>query len=338
MHDRRQFLAGSAAACLAPSPLGGEGWVEGADPRESEIKIGCLSWCFHPFAPGADQEAAVDVIGPLGFDGVELILLARQDLKDWWTDARVAAIRKKLDQRQLALPQFVLFQPVVEGLTSTDQDVRAKNLDWFEQGAKLGKRLGAPMVNIVAPWPTELRRPGGGYLPRHYDLVDGKPGELFRIEIDPQFDWDAVWAGFVDAVKGCLERVKALGMKLSIEHHTHCLVPEAASFLRLWEELKDPALGYNLDTGWTLLQREHPAVAMRKTKRHLFNVHVRDIDPAMRKFVHFGTGVMDFAAVVETAKRIGYRGYLSLEQDKPGGDMLETVKRYLKTMRELTAG
>ena len=75
-----------------------------------EIKIGCLSWCFHTFAPGADQEAAIDAIGPLGFDGIELILLARQDLKDWWTDVRIDNIlRCQADVTNGLAPDFFLY-------------------------------------------------------------------------------------------------------------------------------------------------------------------------------------------------------------------------------------
>jgi sugar phosphate isomerase/epimerase len=131
-----------------------------------------------------------------------------------------------------------------------------------------------------------------------------------------------------------LERAKANGMKLTIEHHTHTIIPDAVSFLRLWDAVRDPDLGYNLDTGWTLSQREYPPVAMHKVKKHLMNIHVRDIDPQMRRFVHVGTGVMDFKHVVETCKQIGYDGYLSIEQDKFPGDMKETCQRYLRLMRE----
>jgi sugar phosphate isomerase/epimerase len=57
----------------------------------------------------------------------------------------------------------------------------------------------------------------------------------------------------------------------------------------------------------------------------------------MRRFVHFGEGVMDFGAIAEALKATGFTGYLSLEQDKHPGDMKVTVERYLKTMRELLA-
>ena len=115
-----------------------------------------------------------------------------------------------------------------------------------------------------------------------------------------------MWNAYVETTKDCLARAKAQGMKFSIEHHTHCLVPEAASFLRLWEAIRDPDLGYNMDVGWTLLQREYPPVAIHKVKKQLMNLHMRDIDGLMRQFVHIGQGVMDFQAIIQTLKQIGF--------------------------------
>jgi sugar phosphate isomerase/epimerase len=220
-----------------------------------------------------------------------------------------------LERNKLAVAQFVLFQPVVEDLTSRDNDARARALDNFEAGCKIGKKFGAPLVNIVAPWPREMSRPGGGYLPRHYDLPDAKPGDTFTIDIAPGFDWDALWADYVQTTRACLERAKAHGLQLTIEHHTHTMIPDAVSFLRLWEACgSDPALGYNLDTGWTLSQREYPSVAIHKTKRQLMNLHVRDIDGLMRQFVHVGTGVMPFEHICQTLQAIGYRGFCPLSR------------------------
>jgi sugar phosphate isomerase/epimerase len=345
--SRREFVtaatAGAAAGIAALSspparaaraPATAEGPQD--PPKKGRPKVGCVSWCFHSFSGGASPEEAIDTIAEIGFEGLDLILLARADIEGFWTDARIDAIKKRLDDKRLAVAQFVIFQPVVEGLTSTDQAIRAQNLDYFEAGCKIGARLGAPIVDIVAPWARELHGPGGPgfYLPRYYEVPEPKPGEKFHIDIAADFDWDRVWDLWVETVKACLERVKAHGMKLSIEHHTHTLVPDAVSFLRLWDAVRDPALGYNLDTGWTLLQREYPPVAIHKVKRQLMNLHVRDIDGHMRQFVHVGTGVMDFRAVAEALKKIGYDGFLSIEQDKFPGDMRETCKRYLTMMKE----
>jgi sugar phosphate isomerase/epimerase len=314
---RRSFLATAAVTA----------------PGASRPRISCGSFNFHTFGAKQDPEPAIDLIGRMGFEGIELILLTREDIRGYWTDARIAAINRKLDKYRLEVAQFIMFQPVVEGLTSLDRTVRNQNLGYFEAGCKIGRKLRAPMVNIVAPWPREWKGPQA-YLPRYYDLENPKPGEKFHIDIARSFDWDAVWANFVGAAKECLARAKAQGMKMSIEHHTHTMIPDAASFLRLWDAVGDPALGYNLDTGWTLLHREYPPVAIHKLKGRLMNLHVRDIDPAMRRFVHIGEGVMDFRAIAEALKATGFRGFLTLEQDKHPGDMQATARRYLAMMKE----
>lgn len=332
--SRRDVIKG-AAGMLAAAQAGGAP-VRAAKPA-GRPKVGCVSWCFHSFDAGASPEAAIEIIGKIGFEGLDLILLAREDIPGFWTDAKIGQIRKQLERNRLQVAQFVLFQPVVEGLTSTDPDERKRNLDHFEAGCRIGKKLDAPIINIVAPWAREVQRPGGGYLPRFYELPNAKPGEKFRVEVAPGFDWDRLWSLYAETTKACLERVKAHGMKLSIEHHTHTMIPEAASFLRLWDAIRDPALGYNLDTGWTMAQREFPPVAIHKVKDRLMNVHARDIDGLMRAFIHVGEGVMDFQGIAEAVKRIGFSGFLSIEQDPYPGDMEATCRRYLSMMKEYLA-
>src|SRR5579871_491252 len=297
------------------------------------MKIGCVSWCFHSFAAGTNPEEAIETIGEIGFDGVDLIVLGRNDITEYWNDATLDRLRAQLERNRLEVAQFVLFQPVVEGLTSTDAEERKRSLDYFEAGCRIGQKLGAPLLNIVAPWARELQGPTG-YLPRYYEIADPKPGEKFHITIAPGFDWDALWQSYIETTQACLERVKAYGMKLSIEHHTHCMIPDATAFLRLWDSIRDPALGYNMDTGWTLSQREYPPVAIHKVKTQLVNLHVRDIDGMMRQFVPIGEGVMDFQAIAEALKTIGFQGFLSIEQDKHRpDDTVDICRHYLNLMR-----
>ena len=329
--NRRQFLQTTALAAAAVT-LG----VDGADspaPGKARIKVGCLSWCFHDFSPGVDPEPAIDIIGELGFDGVELIVTASRDLNGFWTNDRVDRYKQKLEKNKLQVSQFVLFQPVVEGLSSTNTSEREQALDHFEAGCRIGQRINARLINIVAPWARELKGPSD-YLPRYYEIPDPKPGEKFHIDIAEGFDFDRVWAQYVETTRACLARAKAHGLKFSIEQHTHTLVPEAASFRRLWDEIRDPALGYNLDAGWTQLQREYPPVAIYKVRNQLLNLHMRDIDGLMRQFPHAGQGVMDYKGIVEALKAIHFDGFASIEQDKHPGDMKETCRNYLRMMRE----
>ena len=330
--SRRGFLAASALA------VPGLSWVaQGADAapgNRASIKIGCLSWCFHNLSPAADPEPAIEIIGELGFDGIELIVTAPDDLRSFWTANRIDRLKQKLDQARLQVSQFVLFQPVVEGLSSTNPQVREQNLDNFEAGCRIGAKLGAPIINIVAPWARELKGPTD-YLPRYYEIGNPQAGQKFHIDIATDFDWERVWQDYVRTTKACLQRAKAHGLKFTIEHHTHCLIPDATAFLRLWDQVRDPVLGYNLDTGWTLLQREYPPLAIHKVRHRLMNLHMRDIDGPMRRFVHIGEGVMDFDAIIAALKQIEFKGFVSIEQDKHPGDMRQTCRRYLRLMRQL---
>jgi sugar phosphate isomerase/epimerase len=331
--NRRQLLQ---TAAIAASGLSLPTMAAGASPRpQGKPRIGCLSWCFHNLSPGADPEPAIDVIGGLGFEGVELIVNAPNDLKEFWTDARIDRFNQKLQKNKLRVSQFVLFQPVVEDLSSTNGTAREQALNNFEAGCRIGKKLGAPMINIVAPWARELKGPTS-YLPRYYEIVNPKPGQKYHIDIAENFDWDRVWDAYVQTTKACLSRAKAHGMKFSIEQHTHCLVPDAASFLRLWDQIQDNDLGYNIDVGWTLLQREYPPVAIHKVGRHLMNVHMRDIDGLMRQFPAFGRGVMDVEAIVTALKKVGFNGFASIEQDRHPGDpdIKDTCREYLRIMRQ----
>ena len=336
---RRVFLqrAASAAGLLAASAVSPPRLADAAEPVRSAVerpRLGSVSWNFHSLRPGSNPEEAINLIGALGFEGIELIICARDDIQHYWTDPKLDQLKQQLERNKLTVSQFALFQPVVEGLTSLKTDERQQSLDSFEAGCRIGKKLGAPLVNIVAPWARELGQ-GQGYLPRYYEIPKPREGQKYRIHIVPPFDYDAVWQQWTGTVKSLVERAKAHGLKFSLEHHTHCLIEDANAFLRLCDAVRDPALGYNMDVGWTLLQREYPPVAIHKVGPRLFNLHVRDIDGLMRSFAPVGEGVMDFQGIAEALKQINFRGFLSIEQDgHPGMDMKAVCARYRDLMKK----
>jgi len=340
--DRRSFLQKSvlySAATVAAAnsnPLFA-GNKSTPNPLSADIKVGAVSWVFHSLRADTSPVSAIETLGEMGFDGVELIASSPRDLTNLWSDSFIGEVRRLLDKYKMEVPQMALFQPVVEDLSSLDYDKRMRALDNFEAGTVIAKKLGSKIINIVAPWPRELRDPNNGYLPRYYEVMKPKENEKYAIIMDPSFDWDKVWEQYVKTTKDCLERAKKHDMLFTIENHTNCVIPDAGTFLLLCREIPDKALGYNLDVGWTQIQREYPPVAINKVKDRLYNLHMRDIDGAMRLFIHIGEGVMDFAGIIRELKKIGYKGYISLEQDGHPGDMKATCKRYLELMRKLIA-
>jgi len=76
-------------------------------------------------------------------------------------------------------------------------------------------------------------------------------------------------------------------------------------------------------------------VAVYKVGRRLMNLHIRDTDGLMHSFVPVGDGVMDLQGIADAVKQIGFRGFLSLEQDAPkGADMKAICARYLELMKK----
>lgn len=308
-----------------------------AQPLQNRPKIGCCSFNFHSLGPRANPEEAIDLIGDLGFEGIELIVAARDALRDYWTVAKQDETLRRLEKWKLELPALTVFQPMLEGITSVNPEERGRNFDIFEQVCKLARRLRAPAVGLAAPWPREMRGPRE-YLPRYTELENPRPGEKFHIDLDPSFDWDNIWAAYIRTLRECLDRAKAYGLKISIEHQAHSMVPDVASFLRLFDAIRDPMLGYTMDTGWTLSAREYPPVAIHQIKRHLMSVHARDIDGLMHRFPPFGEGVVDFRQIAQTLKLVGYRGYVHLAQDRSlPADSRAAARRFLAAMKEYLA-
>lgn len=160
-------------------------------------------------------EEAIGIIGGMGFD----------------------AIRRNLERRKFRVSQFILSQSAVEGLTSLDAAGGSRSLDFFEKGCRLARSLNAPILNIVAPWPRELKGPVD-YLPRYYDIEKPEAGEKFHLGIAPGFDWDRVWTAYIDTTKARLHRVKAHGIKLSLEQDKHPgdMKQTAQRFLKMMKE------------------------------------------------------------------------------------------------------
>src|SRR5689334_17625089 len=96
--NRRQFLQTTTLAAAA-MPFAAAS-ADAPAPGKTTIKVGCLSWCFHDFSPGVDPEAAINIIGELGFDGIEMIVTASRDLKDFWTNDRVDRYKQQLEKNK----------------------------------------------------------------------------------------------------------------------------------------------------------------------------------------------------------------------------------------------
>jgi len=319
--SRRTLLKGAVTGALAAavsasgvSPAETTDSPKPAARSKDKIRLGSVAWNFGPIGDDPPWTALIDAVGELGFEGIELIVAKASQLDAALSEPTLSNVLRQLGKYKMVVPQFVLYQSALADLASPDAEKRKRMLGVFEKGCQVAVKLGAPMINMVAPWPTVYSKKGQSYLPRYFQEKNS-PKEKFRFEVPRNFDWPKAWAEFTATMKEATAIAKTAGLKFSLENHTHTFTPRADAFLRLWDAVRDDALGFNVDIGWIQLEREYPVVTIYKARGHVLNVHLRDIDTPGLRFVAPGDGCMDFEGVVAALRDIGFSGFLTFEQD-----------------------
>jgi sugar phosphate isomerase/epimerase len=275
------------------------------------MKFGLLTWSLRSLRDGAPWEDSLKKTAELGYSATELITCVPEDLDNYWK-VKVKDIGKLCKDMGLRISQFAMFQPVSGNFSSSDKAKRAQTLENVKKSADIANQLGTPLLNFVAPWPEGIEAPIP-YIPRYYyvDEIGGEP--KLRMKLPKGFDWEEIWSTYVEVIGQCLEVCKEHDLVLSVENHLHTITPYTDSFLRLWDNFKDPALGCNLDIGWIFLGREYVPISILKLGKRLVNIHLRDCDGFAKHFVCPGMGAIDWETVREALDQVGYDGDVNLE-------------------------
>ncbi len=279
------------------------------------MKIGCAAWVFTAPRYNPPYEEAIEAIGQIGFESLELILYRKEDLEEYWTPSRIDAIRRQIDSYGLEISEFALYQDAVSHIVSLDRSEREDALETFEKGTMLAKSLGSPLVNMVGQWPIGMEAPIP-YVPSYYHPISRGSARFqpkLKIDLPEGFDWDELWETYVESIRTCTQIAKAHGLRFALEGHAHVMVPHTDSFLRLWDRIEDSALGFNFDTAWQFVQREYLPWSIHKLQDKLLHLHVRDADGLICYGLPVGMGVIDWHSIIAALRDVGYDGALSLE-------------------------
>jgi L-ribulose-5-phosphate 3-epimerase len=120
--------------------------------------------------------------------------------------------------------------------------------------------------------------------------------------------------------------LKKYNVKLALENH-----PEktpAEMFAQIGDG-GDGMIGTACDTGWWGTQGFDAAQAIRELGKHLFAVHLKDVQTAgAHDTCKFGAGVVDIQACVQAMREVGYAGPIGIEHEPehhdPTQDVLES--------------
>ena len=166
---------------------------------------------------------------------------------------------------------------------------------------------------------------------------------------------DAQWKVFTEGANRVARAVKReTGLRTVFHHHIGTWVEtpeETATFLRM----TDPGvLGLVFDTGHYRFGGGDPVEGLRRHADRVWHVHFKDHDPRVAEqsrrnkwdaiqsvehgvFCELGRGDVDFPAIIQELKGIGYAGWIVVEQDVlPGmGTPKESAQRNRDYIRSI---
>ncbi len=274
-----------------------------------------------------DYVRVLDEIQASGYAGTEL--------GDWgFMPTDPAQLSDELDQRGLALLASWV------SVYLHDANRHQESADDCVRTAKLLAAVGGNDCKIVLgndPYTDPLRTLNSG-----------------RITSEMSLD-DAGWKVFARGADYVAQRVMdEAGLRTVFHHHIGTWVETPAETRRLMEMTDAGRLGLVFDTGHWAFGGGDPLTGIEEFADRIWLVHFKDHDPEVARqsrqkgwdgpasvgqgiFPELGKGDVDFPGVLKTLDKIGYEGWIVVEQDVlPGlGTPLESARRNRDYLRQI---
>ena len=309
-HDRRRFLAASAAATLVAgsrSPL----IAAEPDAKPRPNPIGVSTYSFWQFKNRAyrDVGGCIDLAAEMGFDAVEI--LHRQMTDE--SPATMQQLKRRAFLKGMSLCGFSTHQ----GFVFTAQEERQKNVDHTIRCLEMCYAMGIPTMRVnTGRW---------GTIKSFDDLMTARGIEpnLPGVSDDDGFKW------VIDGLTACLKTAEKCGVVMGLENHWGLgRTPEGV--LRIVDAINSPWLQVTLDTGnfledpYEKLEKLAPKAALVQTK------------------TYYGGGLwytldLDYDRIARMLRKHHYTGYISLEFEGKE-DPKTAVPKSLALMRKAFAG
>jgi 5-keto-L-gluconate epimerase len=227
-------------------------------------------------SPGRFQGVLVG-LHESGYEGVELNLTEPLGMDP-------AALEHAIGDAGLVIPSFLTGEAYGDGLclSSPDATVRARTVERLKRYLEVARRFSAFLV---------------------VGLLQG----LRRDEPDPTV---ANWR-IVEGLRSVAEAADSVGVEIVIEPVNHLQVGfnnSVAEVLALIEAIGSPAVRPMVDTIHLNIEERSLTQPILDCGRSLRHVHLCESNGGQ-----FGTGHVDFAAVGQSLRQIGYDGFASVK-------------------------
>jgi len=271
-----------------------------------------------PPAPD-DHLRAMEIVGQAGFKAIELELYDEL-LKEHRRD--IGKMKAILEKHGMVVPSVMA---VEEKMFSLDPAIKEKAIEDFDGLTDLIVELGSPLVSICGYMPPEIR-------PQGTELYVGGPPTAVSVSDD--FCWTEFWANAVDLVAECAAIAGRKGLSLVIETRANDIFSSTDALMNLIREaqgrLSDRGqacgMGVILDIAHVHAGKEYLALVIPKLGSLIKLVHFSDNDGTHAYHYSPGQGNIDFPAVVQSLKRVGFGGYVIVDTSGVDNIVEESVK------------
>ncbi len=257
------------------------------------MKKGINFWSFPDNTP---LRTAAELARDAGFDGIEYCMAETGELGLKATDKEIAGVKAMSDEVGIEISSLASWVPWEHSLTSDDPKNREIARDVIKRLLNAGEILGVDTVLVV---------PG-------YVGVDFVPGsEVCR--------YDEVYERSQEAIAYLEPIAKSHGVAMGIENVWNKFLLSPLEFRDFVDSFNSDFVGAYFDVGNVLLTG-YPEHWIKILGRRIKKVHFKDYrrEPGgFGSFVDLLAGDVNYPAVMEAFKEIGYDGYCNAEMMPP---------------------
>jgi sugar phosphate isomerase/epimerase len=285
---RRQALQLGAATALAPVRVLAAQEAATRAPARSRVRLAVSTYSYWHFKTEKyPVERVIEDAAAVGFDGVDVLHRQMADESPAYLNGlKKAAFRNGLDLVMLSIHQ---------DFVTPDAAERRKDVEHTKRCISLAADLGIACIRLNSGrWNT---------ITSFDDLmkVKGEEPPLPGHTDDEAFGW------CIGAIEECLPAAEKAGVLLALENHWG-LTTRPENLLRIYQAVRSPWLGINLDTG-NFPGDPYPGIEVLAP--HAVMVQAK---------TYYGGGEwytldLDYPRIAGILRKAGYHGWVSLEME-----------------------
>lgn len=253
-----------------------------------------------------ELQRGLDILGDIGYDGVEILLDEPHLFPGTATDSDVEQVRDWLAENDLTVANCNAF--MLSAIERTDESKQAeygRDTEGFQHPSFVEPAV-EDRRNRIEHTKNALRTAAA----LGADSISLTPGGPIPngISSEQAMDW------FVEGLQEVTDIAEEVNVDILVEPEPDLLIESSDEFLEFVDRIDSPRVGCNFDAGHFFCVGEDPVELIEKLTPYTSHYHLEDI-PADRTHEHtqLGDGGMDINEFLTAIEGSDYDGFVTVE-------------------------